>query len=113
MWDKRDAGGGIVWARVARATSTAPATAFRTESRYLRKKPVTVPTDDMIRMMHTTTGRATPCRFSAETASRSFPCTPRYSSSHRIDAVYMNAFCRLVDTFWPVASWPLLSSSSL
>ena len=57
--------------------------------------------------------RRVTCRFSAETASRSFPCTPKYSSSHRMDATYMNAFCRLVDTFWPVASWPLFSSSSL
>ena len=44
---------------------------------------------------------------------RPVTCTPRYSSSHRIDATYMNAFWRLVDTFWPVASWPLFSSSSL
>ena len=37
----------------------------------------TRPKADMIRMMHTTTGRTTPCRFSAETASRSLPCTPK------------------------------------
>ena len=83
---------------IVKTTSKAEATAFKTESKCFRKKPVTRPTVDMMPMMDRTFTEAMASRFVEESASPAFPSQIRTTKFTMIDCMYMKAFCRLVVT---------------
>ena len=76
-------------AKMVKTTSSAAAIALRTESRCLRKKPVTSPTVDMMPMTASSIGEQMAARLDGESASSRRPCHSSSAPFHRIELAYL------------------------